>query len=48
MTIQPTGAPMEIAGVEFYTFDEHSMILGSWPEFDVMDFLQQIGVIPRA
>ncbi len=48
MTIQPTGASMSIAGVEFYSFNEHGMILQSWPEFDVMDFLQQIGVIPRA
>lgn len=45
-TIQPTGASMNIAGVEFYRFDPHGMILQSWPEFDVMDFLQQIGVIP--
>ncbi len=45
MTVQPTGNSMNIAGVEFYLFDEHSMIMGSWPEFDVMDFLQQIGVI---
>jgi predicted ester cyclase len=45
MTIQPTGAAMNIAGVEFYAFDQHGMILKSWPEFDVMDFLQQIGVI---
>jgi len=48
MTVQPTGAPMSIAGVEFYSFDEHGMILQSWPEFDVLDFLQQIGVIPKA
>ncbi len=45
MTVQPTGNLMNIAGVEFYVFDEHGMIMGSWPEFDVMDFLQQIGVI---
>ncbi len=45
VVIQPTGATMNIAGVEFYSFDPHGMILRSWPEFDVMDFLQQLGVI---
>jgi predicted ester cyclase len=47
MTIQPNGGPIDTAGIEFYAFDD-GMIALSWPEFDVLDFLQQIGVIPVA
>jgi SnoaL-like polyketide cyclase len=48
MTVEPNGVAIDIAGIEFYSFDDDGMIALSWPEFDVLDFLQQIGVIPTA
>lgn len=47
ITTEPNGGPIDIAGIEFYTFDHDGMIALSWPEFDVLDFLQQIDVVPK-
>ena len=46
--VAPTGARIEMSGIQIYRFDENGKMVEEWPEYDMLGAMKQMGAVPES
>ena len=46
--VAPTGARIEMSGIQIDRFDENGKMVEEWPEYDLLGAMKQMGAVPES
>ena len=46
--VAPTGARIEMSGIQIDRFDENGRMVEEWPEYDLLGAMKQMGAVPES